>query len=185
MKSVTFGRLLTQNKDVVYSLAYSLLRNREDSEDIVQETFMRLWNNMERIETETVRAWLLRVARNRAIDLLRKRKYVSDADPEVLLDMGANKPPEDLSATSSRKQRKKLQIKQLEEALERLPENQRTAVLLRELHGLKYEEVASSMDMPVGTVKVAVFRAKKALRKVMLREASADRGRLIDELLTG
>jgi len=185
MKSLRFRLLLSRNKNVVYSLAFALLGNKEDSEDVTQETFVKLWENMDSVNLRTARAWLLKVARNRAIDLLRKRRFVSGAASNALAEGVGPASADGTPAQRNQAPRETLRLLLLEKAMRKLPENQRVAIFLREVQGLKYDEVAECMGLPPGTVKVAVHRAKKALREEMLKAARSDRGRLVDGLLTG
>jgi len=156
-----FRAVVTAHQRKVFLLAYSMLRNREDALDVVQETFLRLF---QKIETYTMGrdfpSWLLQIAKNLCIDHYRKnkgwrleheiRKSLDDLDPAAPPDESH---PErfDLRQAFSR-------------ALAGLGERQRLVFVLKHYNGFDYREIAEIMDISVGTVKSLHFKAVRNLR---------------------
>ena len=159
-----FGRL-------VYSVILAIVRDAGVAEDLVQETFLRVWNRMNAFEAGkgALGPWLLAIARNRAIDYIRsvqsrmqRNTYEFDAreHPSLFVDMEKDV----LNSDSARSIRK---------ALEKLTENQRKVIELAYYEGLSQTEMAERMGQPVGTVKTWVRTALQLLREDMVQVATA------------
>ena len=167
-----FRKLCEQHRDRIYTFAWYFLGNREDAEEVVQDVLLRLWKNWREMEPDQLPAWITRVARNACLDALRRRKsyrkLVSDEDGEEALERAAagGPGPEELMEASEFQQ-------QLEVALQALPEEHRTIVVLREIQGLKYGEIAGALGLPLNTVKVYLHRGRRALRE-QLRKSMDD-----------
>lgn len=146
----------------MYSYVLHMLRDPAVSADVTQDVFIRLWEHRASMDEDRVLSWLLRVARNACIDQVRKRKVrqrvendeISGVD--VLHDEGPT--PERSAQTSLFRER-------LQDALDRLGEPHRSIVVLREIQGYKYDEIAETLKLPLNTVKVYLHRARKALRE--------------------
>ncbi|MBT4496815.1 MAG: sigma-70 family RNA polymerase sigma factor [Gemmatimonadetes bacterium] len=167
-----FRKLCERHRDRVYTFAWYFLGNREDAEDVAQEVLIRLWNHWQEVEPARLPAWITRVARNVCLDLLRKRKSYravvsGEGDEEALARVASRGPDPEKLAEASEFQR------QLERALQALPEIHRTVVVLREIQGLKYEEIAESLGLPLNTVKVYLHRGRRELRE-QLRKSMDD-----------
>jgi RNA polymerase sigma-70 factor, ECF subfamily len=163
-----FQELVSMYQDRIYRLARYSVGNREEAQDITQEVLVRLWRNLDRVETAGVWPWLVRVTRNAAIDALRRRgsyRAVVAEDPEdaaALRHASAGPGPERrVEAADFRRH--------LEEALRDVAEPYRSIVILREIEQLQYEEIATAMAMPLNTVKVYLHRGRRMLR-TKLRE---------------
>lgn len=155
-------------QDRVYRLARYSVGNREEAEDISQEVLVRLWRHLDRVEPAAVWPWLVRVTRNAAIDALRRRgsyRAVVAEDPEdaAALRRASGGPGPETQAEAADFRR------HLEEALREVAEPYRSIVILREIEQLQYEEIASTMGMPLNTVKVYLHRGRRMLR-AKLRE---------------
>jgi len=147
----------------IYTFARYSLRHREDAEDVTQEVLVRLWKHRDSIDPAATPAWVMRVARNLVIDVARRRQsrsavFAEGADFEV---MAAHVPAE--IATDAAAERSSLRAR-LEDALSELNEPYRSIVVMREIQGLAYEEIATAMNMPLGTIKVYLHRARRRLR---------------------
>ena len=171
-----FQHLVREHRDRVFNLAYYSLRHREDAEDVTQEVLIRLWNHRRKLEAPAVMAWLMKVTRNACYDLHRRhgvrRKHFEEGKEETTLEtVAADRPdPHDHAEASAFRQ-------QLEAALRRLPEHYRTIVVLREIEGLKYDEIAEATGRQLSSVKVILHRGRKMLRDEMRsagRAAQAD-----------
>ena len=152
-------------KDRVFSYSARLLLDAEEARDVAQEALVRLWEHRHAIPTEAqARAWTFRTAHNLATDRLRARRrrpQVGEAALGVLPAPGAD-PERTISGRET--------LRQVEHALARLNPEDRAAVLMRETHALSYEEMAEILQLPVGTIKARVHRARARLRQ-SLREA--------------
>jgi len=178
MDRTTFELLLQEHRDAVYRTARYLVRNAEDAEDVVQETFVRLWKTREDIRIENVRSWLLRVCRNLCLDALRRRKVRDQArltadqvtergriGIETVEDDGRDRSLEvsDLGTDALRTELE-LDIEKLVQAMGELNEPQRSIILLREVQDLSYEEIAQTLDLSLSAVKVYLHRARRKIR---------------------
>jgi RNA polymerase sigma-70 factor (ECF subfamily) len=177
-----FNLLVLRHQDAAYSLALRFVGVPQTAEDITQEAFIRAYRSIGRFEGDRFRSWLLSIVANAARDELRRRRrrpqHSLDAareDPDRL-DID---PPDRGPSPESTALRGELRG-ELEDALRELPEDWRLVVILSDVHGLSYEEVAQATGVPVGTVKSRLSRARGRLRDLLrgLREPSSVRGRL-------
>ncbi len=147
--------------------------NEEEVFDCAQEAFLAAYRNLWRYSFEhSFRAWLYSIARNRAIDMLRKRKHEVplEYEPEV---ESSNSPEEEWI--------KKEKTFFIREVLEELPEHYRNALYLRYMQELSYEEIAQVLNVPVSSVKTYLHRGKEKLRQHMERRGIYERERGILE----
>jgi RNA polymerase sigma-70 factor (ECF subfamily) len=150
----------------VYGLAMSYMRNAEEARDAAQEIFVRVYNKLDTFrEQETFLPWLLRLGRNVCIDQLRRAK-ARPADAGAALDdvpdfADSRGTPEEAAETQSRQ-------RLVYRALDKLSEPYREMILLKEIQGLKLEEISSMLDIPVGTVKSRSNRARIELARAVL-----------------
>lgn len=188
MDRMTFELLLQEHRDAVYRTARYLVRNAEDAEDVVQETFVRLWKTREDIRIDNVRSWLLRVCRNLCLDALRRRKVRDQArltvdqvtergriGIETAEDDGRDRSLEvsDLG-TGALRTELELDIEKLVQAMGELNEPQRSIILLREVQDLSYEEIAETLDLSLSAVKVYLHRARKKIRAAFEEDWSGE-----------
>lgn len=163
-----FEALVEEYRDRVYSLACYLLGDREEAADVTQEVLLRLWRNLDALDTEGghVTAWLLRVTRNHCFDLMRKRRSQRSAlghpdEPEAAERAPAAGPDPERLASSSDLGR------QLRRAVQELAEPYRSVLILREVQEMKYREISDTLEMPINTVKVNIHRGRRMLRERM------------------
>ncbi len=154
------AELLAAHGDAVYRLARSIVHDTALADDVVQETMVKAWRNLDEFDGEIPRAWLLKVARNTAISLLRTRRD-QPRDADMLGDL----PDEKSGPATTTVDRAALD--QLWVALASLDEVSRSMVVMRELSGSTYEEIADVLDLPLATVKTRLFRARRALQVAM------------------
>lgn len=160
-----FATLVQRHTQRFFACAYRLCTNVQESEDIVQEAFLKLWQQPELFdETKGVKftTWFYRVVSNRTLDHLRKRK--PQANPEILDYLPADTNNIDKEMDMDQKQT------QLEEAIEELPERQKLALNLCFYEGLKNKEAADIMDINVKALESLLMRAKSNLRETLLRQ---------------
>jgi RNA polymerase sigma-70 factor, ECF subfamily len=155
----------------VFAMVYGMVRNREDARDITQEAFVKAYRNLGSFRLEAgFYTWLYRIAMNLAIDFTRKRKRRETGG----FDEGIATREEDGTIAEihhedgpSRQLERKQLFTRIMDAMEQLPEDQRQVILLRELEGLQYKEIADVMGIPEGTVMSRLFYARKELQKLL------------------
>jgi RNA polymerase sigma-70 factor, ECF subfamily len=167
----------------LYGAALRLTRNPQDAEDLVQETYLRAFRGFVGFEEGTnLRAWMYRILMNTFINTYRKkqREPVTVADEEIedwfLYDrLGES----GVEASAENEVLERIPDEDVQRALEALPENFRMAVLLADVEGFSYKEIAEILDIPIGTVMSRLHRGRKALQKA-LWETVRERGLVTD-----
>lgn len=165
--------LVRKHQDRIYRHAFYLLKNSEDAKDMTQETFIRAWQHRTKIRQKTAHSWLLKCVQNLCFNQLKRRKFqvhLSEEDEEgetleMLLhehSFQSNPTPDEIAI--------KQELKQLvHRAIEELPPNLRSLVVMRELEEMSYKEIAEVLKQPENTVKSNIFRARKKLREILNR----------------
>ena len=161
-----FEELLRQYEKKVYTLCFRMCGNSEDAEEAAQDTFLALWRGIDRFRQESsLSTWIYRLASNACIDLLRRRKKQGSSlsldDEELFLD-AVDPVPRPQDAVEHREAQKLLQ-----EGLSALPEEYRKVLILREIEGLSYTEIAESASLELGTVKSRISRGRVLLRNFL------------------
>ena len=153
----------------IFAFAYCLLGNRAEAEDVTQEVLVRLWRSHTRLDRTRIKAWLTSVTRNACIDALRRR----DRDPAAPAPAPSLQRV-DAVPSQADPAHASLELSELGErvaaALHALSEPYRSIVVLREIQGMTYDEIARALDLPLNTVKVYLHRGRRRLRDA-LREA--------------
>ena len=165
-----FNTLVIRHQNAAYSLALRFLRTREAAEDVTQEAFVRAWRAIDTFRGERFRSWLLRIVANAARDELRRRKRRPQRSLDETWDdsdMASIDPVEPGLGPQERAEQTELRGV-LERALAELPEEWRMVVLLSDVHGMSYEEIADAVDAPLGTVKSRLSRARARLRQLLI-----------------
>lgn len=163
-----FAELVELYKEKIYHLAYRMLQNRHEAEEIVQETFLRVYTNLDRYDEEQkFSTWIYRIGTNLCIDRLRKRKVNYSLDAE----MGDGEGTDWYSTLPSREETPDQQVllsetqSQIRQSIETLPEKYRAVVILRYLQDLSLQEISEVLSMPVTTIKTRLHRGREFLRK--------------------
>ena len=170
-----FEQLLRNNQDRVFSLAFRMVNNREDAADLAQEAFLKAWQGLRTFQGESAfSTWVYRLTTNVCIDFLRKQKRRQDIEPVVSLDdlEVSWAQPADHSQDPQRRLEREEMSRAVARGLEQLPDHQRQVLVMRELSGLSYQEIAEKLDLDLGTVKSRIARARLALRKILLTEGN-------------
>lgn len=152
--------LVREHLDAVYRVAFSVVRDSALAEDVAQDAILKAWNALPTFRGESsLRSWLLRITHNTAISTLRKRRE-EVRDPNLL--------PEHASAsTTERDVVDRLSIDAFEQALDQLDELSRSIVVLREIEGLSYDEIADILEVGLPTVKTRLLRARRVLASAL------------------
>lgn len=166
MKKIAFKRILRRHKDCVYNYSLYFLQNHEDAEDVTQEVFVKLWQNWDNIDRNKVKAWLMRVAHNMCIDQVRRGKALAtNFNTSAPIDLESLPIKSDMNVDPELYYEFTEMQKALLTALNTLPERTKSMLLLHYFQGLKYEAIGEILNTKVGTIKVAIYRGKKMLRK--------------------
>jgi RNA polymerase sigma-70 factor (ECF subfamily) len=173
-----FAALVRANQDQIYSLALRMTGSPEDGADLAQEAFLRAWRSLPSFQGESsFSTWLYRLTRNLCIDFLRREKRRSAAAAAVSLDDdgGGDAAPTQVSdprfTPEGELERRELYAA-LDRALAQLSHDHRQVLVLRELEGLSYGEIAQALGLEEGTVKSRLARARLALRKSLLADGN-------------
>lgn len=169
-----FDALVDRYTPLIYRLARGITGSHAEAEDVVQETFLRIFKNLDSFSSEKAnfKTWALTIARNQSINTLAsiKRKalqFFGDRDedePELEFSFNPmSAGPQDAETLMSLKQK----FSQLEKALKKIPERQKTALLLKSQENLSYEEISKIMSVSVSSVESLIFRGRKKLLDLM------------------
>lgn len=165
-----FDGLARAHEGALYSHVARILGPGADAEDVVQDAFVSAWRSISGFEGTSFRAWLFRIARNRAIDLIRARKRRAelsldppddDGDPGWAEPAAGGPTLSDIAAGAEARAA-------VEAALALLPVEQRDALLLRDVEGFSYDEIASITVSEIGTVKSRIHRARVGVRNELV-----------------
>lgn len=171
-----FNELVVEHQTLVYNLSYRMLGQAQAAEDVTQEAFVSAWRNIHTFRGEAFRPWLLRIAANLCRDELRRRGRRPSSSLENVLEAGVPEPPDDDPTPDDSVLTSELRGR-LQAALQQLPEDQRTAIVLCDVEGLDYNEIAAVMKTSLGTVKSRIARARLKMRELMQREPELLPGR--------
>jgi RNA polymerase sigma-70 factor, ECF subfamily len=156
-----YGELVRRHYSGVVQVVYRLCGDTGLAEDMAQEAFLRAWINLPSFHPQSsLRNWLYRIAVNAALDVLRRRPEETLEDEEVLMLTDQTAGPETVLIEKER-------AAQLQQAMQSLPEAARSVLVLREYGDLSYQEIASVLEVPVGTVMSRLNYARNRLRELL------------------
>ena len=157
-----FSQLVERHQTMVYRLALGKTGSPQDAEEVTQTAFLKAWQGLRTFQEKAAfSTWLYRLTANAAVDLLRRRR-----EPALSLDDPDQAPsPEELSMAAERR-------RLLWQAIDQLPESHRLPLVLRELEGLSYREIARALDLEEGTVKSRLARGRLMLRQQLLESGT-------------
>lgn len=162
-----FEDLVRAHESFVYSIAYKMLGNVQDAEDAAQETFIKAYTSLAGFRGESkFSVWLYRLTGNVCVDMLRRRKdsvslSIGDEDEDKTLDI-----PDERFQPETELEKKELR-QAVQAGLQQLPEDFRTPLVLREMGGHSYEDIARALSLDIGTVKSRIFRGRKKLCAIL------------------
>lgn len=183
-RRVLFESLMRRTYRQAYSFASKLAGNSAEAEDLVQETYVRAYRFFHRYdESLPFTNWLYRIMSNAHIDMVRRRQRIKSTSMEQPSALGTSTiDVPDPSATAERAMMDEAMGEHVTEALAHMTPEFRTAVLLADVEGMAYEEIADVMHTSVGTVRSRIHRGRKQLRRHLLRRAPEVYGGFNDEL---
>ncbi len=163
-----YEALLARHNKAIFHVVMKIVRNREEAQDLVQETFMKAFNALASYRSEyRFSTWLYKIAANCAIDFIRKKRIealsldkpieTKDGRVEFEVPDSSWNPEQDLV--------RKQKLKSIDEAIDSLPDKYREVIIYRHKDDKPYEEIADILKVPVGTVKARIFRARELLKK--------------------
>ena len=153
-----FERLVERHRDVVFRVAARLVGSDEEAEDITQDTFLRAFHRLDRYRGEAAfRSWLLRIAHNTAVTYVTRKRAPSHSPLDALA--------EDVAAAEQRggpaeQLERRERLRRLDTKIKGLSPGHRAVLVLRDIEGLSYDEIARVTDAPIGTVKARLHRAR-------------------------
>jgi RNA polymerase sigma-70 factor (ECF subfamily) len=163
-----FAGLVTEHERFVYHLALRVLKNEEEALDLAQETFVRAWTALPNFRGQSqFRTWLYRIVTNLCYNRLpHLRRSLNELGDDVISEIPETARASDNPARASEDRELRAY---LHKAIDDLDENYRLLITLRYQSELSYEEIASTLNLPLGTVKTGLFRAKEQLRRALER----------------
>ena len=172
-----FSKLVEANQNKIYTLALRMTGNPEDGADLAQEAFLRAWRSLPSFQGDSsFSTWLYRLASNLCIDFLRREKRRRAAAVTVSLDGEEEESPPYEVPDHRFTPESELERKELRAAVSRgllkLSDEHRQVLVLRELEGLSYAEIAGRLELEEGTVKSRIARARLALRNILLSDGN-------------
>ncbi|GAB4453487.1 MAG: RNA polymerase sigma factor RpoE [Armatimonadaceae bacterium] len=169
-----FNEIVARYKNKIFSYLYRMTGSAEDAEDLTQEVFVRMYTNIGSFRAESsLSTWLFRIAGNLCVDSYRRGKksrgLVHSLDAPLTGDDGEGAPatrdvPDVSQAPETLVGRKEL-AEHIQMALQKLPPKLRSAIVMHDIEGMAYEEIAVAEGIPLGTVKSRIFNARVALRE--------------------
>lgn len=163
-----YKNLLENYRGAIYNLLYKMVRNKEETEDLVQEAFMKAFKALPSFNEEyAFSTWLYKIAVNNCIDHMRKKKLqtYSINKPVQSKDGELDREFPDTSMSPDKSILSEERASIIETAIDELPENYKTAIILRHSEEKSYEEISKILNIPLGTVKARIFRAREMLKK--------------------
>lgn len=165
-----YEKLMKKYKPLISNLVARIIKQTDDVEDLTQETFIKAFQSLERFDNQfSFSTWLFKIASNNCVDYFRKKKLktfsidkeINTPDEEMYFEI----PDTDLMPDKKIVDLERKQI--IAEAIANLPEKYRKVILLRHSEMKEYEEIAEELNLPLGTVKAHIFRARELLNKFL------------------
>jgi RNA polymerase sigma-70 factor (ECF subfamily) len=150
-----FNTCVDSHADAVYRFILKHLKDKERAKDVVQDTFEKLWLKVNELETSNAKSYLFTTAYRTMLDSLRRDKFKADYNEATVMNMASGKPITDKEA--------------IQLALDRLPEIQKTVVMLRDYEGYNYAEIGEITGLNESQVKVYIYRARVALKEFIVK----------------
>lgn len=160
---LAYSKLVRRYQTRLFNFVRSMVRNDELAEDITQESFIKAYYSLKKLQNAgSFKSWLFRIANNNTLDWLRKKRLqLVDVDEQLresYVDMRVN--PEDRTLEDAR-------VAHIHKALDQLKPDQKAILVMCDLQGLSYQEIAEALNIPFGTVQSRIFYARRKLREYL------------------
>ncbi|MBR2718985.1 MAG: sigma-70 family RNA polymerase sigma factor [Clostridia bacterium] len=166
--TAAFEQLITPHEQLVWRVCWHYTHHQEDARDCAQEAMVKAWRSLPHYRQDcSLETWLYRIAASCCIDFLRRKKRTTSDSTDQLAEAGFD--PADPSPQPEETAIRQDEKRQLREALDLLPEDMRTALILSAVEGRKYEEIAAITGVAAGTVKSRINRARQKLAEILSR----------------
>jgi RNA polymerase sigma-70 factor (ECF subfamily) len=163
-----FGELVRRYQDRLYNSVYRVLDNAEDAQDVVQEAFLSAYQNLDGFKGDALFfTWLYRIAFNTAISLRRKQRTLLSFDVAANGELAVEPLDESAASRPGRNLERAEDERRVQQALNRLSPEHRAVLVLKDMEGQKYEEMAAILRVPVGTIRSRLHRARAELRALL------------------
>ena len=166
-----YKKLMSRYKDSIYFMVLKMVHNRDDAEDITLESFGKAFNKLDKYDTKyAFSTWLFKIATNNCIDFIRKKRLKTTSLDEPIGTEKGNDIKLDFQSEALNPEDgfiKKQRAISIRGTIEKLDDKYKHLIKLRYYQELSYEEIATELDIPLGTVKAQLFRAKELLFKLM------------------
>jgi len=161
-----FRELVDRYQARIFNMAYRMLHNREEAEDITQEAFLNVFRAIDSFKGDRFSPWIYKIASNLCLDHLRRRRLPTvSLDAPVNADMDVAREIADNTSLPEEEALSEALGIDIQRAIDSLPERYRVVTVLRHIEDLSYEEIAEVLGIPLGTVKTRLFRAREMLRE--------------------
>jgi RNA polymerase sigma-70 factor (ECF subfamily) len=171
-QTVAFSQLVRKYQDRLFSTMVHVLGSTDDAQDVVQDAFVQAFLKLGTFQrTSAFYTWLFRIAHNTALSLHRKRRIVESVDQ--IKELGGGEPVDSGPGPTERLEKQE-RISQVQAALATLSDEHRTILVLREIENFEYDMIAEALDLPVGTVRSRLHRARVQLRDQLQRVLQED-----------
>ena len=164
-----FNRLMEMHEKKMYAVALRMCGNREDAQDCLQEAMLRVYRAIGGFKGQSsFSTWLYRITMNTCLDELRRKKNKQSTSLDNLLEQGWS--PSDDEGTPEKHAVRAEMRRELNQAIQELPEDMRSAVVLRDIQGFAYDEIAEMLETNVGTIKSRISRGREKLREILSKK---------------
>lgn len=165
-----FSELMAQHESRMYAVTLRMCANREDAQDCLQDAMLRIYRAIGSFKGQSAfSTWIYRITMNTCLDELRRRKSRNASSLDNLLESGWS--PTDENDVPERHAIVSEQRRTIDMAIAQLPEDMRAAVILRDIQGHSYDEIAAMLDANIGTVKSRISRGRERLRQILRENA--------------
>ena len=162
MNLETFKTFIKNNQNKLYRFALSITKDPATAQDVVQEVFIKIWNQIQKVEIENPVAWAMRLTRNLSIDKTRLKSRSFDS-------LGIVNGMQNQSSDPMQQAVEKDAVNKIHQFIEELPAKQRNIIHLREIEEMTYDEISEVLEVPIEQVKVYLYRARKVIRQKYLK----------------
>ncbi|WP_127016499.1 RNA polymerase sigma factor [Anoxybacter fermentans] len=176
-----FARLVDCYKNRIFQLIYCKIQNKEDIEDLAQEVFLRIYKSLKKFDQKRkFSTWIYTIANNLCIDYLRKKRLQAvsldaplfPSNKDIYIEIPDEEYAPELILQKTDEQ------KRIIEAVESLAEEYKLVIKLRHFKGYSYKDIGKILDLPIGTIKSRIYRARKKLKDILFKEGGGEKNGL-------